>query len=237
MTILLTPFMSCSAKLPIYGFFVAAFFPKHGALIMVALYVLGILLGIGAALLMKGTIFRGEAVPFVMELPNYRMPGAKNVGHLLWDKAKDFLQRAFSVIFIATIVIWFLQTFDFRLNLVEDSKDSMLAVVSGVIAPILKPLGFADWRICTALITGFLAKESVVSSLTILFGSTQGLMGAMTPLAAGSLLVFCLLYTPCVAAIASVKRELGSKWAIGMILFQCLVAWLAAFVVRLVGLL
>jgi ferrous iron transport protein B len=236
MTILLTPFMSCSAKLPIYGFFVAAFFPKHGALIMVALYVLGILLGIGAALLMKGTIFRGEAVPFVMELPNYRMPGAKNVGHLLWDKAKDFLQRAFSVIFIATIVIWFLQTFDFRLNLVEDSKDSMLAVVSGVIAPILKPLGFADWRICTALITGFLAKESVVSSLTILFGSTQGLMGAMTPLAAGSLLVFCLLYTPCVAAIASVKRELGSKWAIGMILFQCLVAWLAAFVVRLVGL-
>jgi ferrous iron transport protein B len=236
MTILLTPFMSCSAKLPIYGFFVAAFFPKHGALIMVALYVLGILLGIGAALLMKGTIFRGEAVPFVMELPNYRMPGAKNVGHLLWDKAKDFLQRAFSVIFIATIVIWFLQTFDFRLNLVEDSKDSMLAVVSGVIAPILKPLGFADWRICTALITGFLAKESVVSSLTILFGSTQGLMGAMTPLAAGSLLVFCLLYTPCVAAIASVKRGLGSKWAIGMILFQCLVAWLAAFVVRLVGL-
>jgi ferrous iron transport protein B len=203
---------------------------------MVALYVLGILLGIGAALLMKGTIFRGEAVPFVMELPNYRMPGAKNVGHLLWDKAKDFLQRAFSVIFIATIVIWFLQTFDFRLNLVEDSKDSMLAVVSGVIAPILKPLVFADWRICTALITGFLAKESVVSSLTILFGSTQGLMGAMTPLAAGSLLVFCLLYTPCVAAIASVKRELGSKWAIGMILFQCLVAWLAAFVVRLVGL-
>jgi ferrous iron transport protein B len=235
MTILLTPFMSCTAKLPIYGFFVAAFFPGHGALIMVGLYLLGIVLGVLTAFLLKGTIFQGEAVPFVMELPNYRMPGAKNVGRLLWDKAKDFLQRAFSVIFIATIVIWFMQTFDFRLNIVADSKNSMLAVVAGAIAPVFKPLGFDDWRISTSLITGFLAKESVVSSLTILYGSTAGLTGTISNLAAGSLLVFCLLYTPCVAAIASIKRELGVKWAIGVAFFQCAVAWLAAFVVRLIG--
>jgi ferrous iron transport protein B len=235
MTILLTPFMSCTAKLPIYGFFVAAFFPKHGALIMIGLYLLGIVLGVLTAFLLKGTIFQGEAVPFVMELPNYRMPGAKNVGRLLWDKAKDFIQRAFSVIFIATIIIWFMQTFDFRLNIVADSQNSMLAVVAGAIAPVFKPLGFADWRISTSLITGFLAKESVVSSLTILYGSTAGLTGTISTLAAGSLLVFCLLYTPCVAAIASIKRELGVKWALGVVVFQCVVAWLAAFAVHLIG--
>ncbi len=235
MTILLTPFMSCSAKLPIYAFFTAAFFPEHGAVIMILLYLLGILLGIGAALVMKGTMFKGEAVPFVMELPNYRMPGAKNVGHLLWDKAKDFLQRAFTVIFVATIVIWFLQTFDFRLNIVEDSHASMLAMAAGLIAPVLAPLGLGDWRISTALITGFMAKESVVSTLSVLFGTTEEILSAITPLAAASLLVFCLLYTPCVAAIASVKRELGSKWAVGVVVGQCIIAWAAALVVRLVG--
>jgi len=235
MTILLTPFMSCSAKLPIYAFFTEAFFPDHAALVMVGLYVLGILLGILMALLMKGTAFKGEAVPFVMELPNYRMPGVKNVSHLLWDKAKDFLQRAFTVIFVATIVIWFLQTFDFHLNVVADSRDSMLAVVSGVIAPIFTPLGFGDWRVSTALITGFMAKESVVSTLSVIFGSTEALLAALSPVAAASLLVFCLLYTPCVAAVASVKRELGGKWAIGVVFGQCAIAWLAALVVHFIG--
>ncbi len=237
MTILLTPFMSCSAKLPIYGFFTAAFFPKHGGLVMVALYFGGILMGILMALLLRGTMFRGEAVPFVMELPNYRMPGAKNVGQLLWEKARDFLQRAFTVIFLATIVIWFLQTFGTHLNLVADSKDSILAVISGRIAPVFAPLGFDDWRISTALITGFMAKESVVSTLSVLFGSTEALLGVITPAAAASLLVFCLLYTPCIAAIASIRRELGSKWAAGVVIGQCVVAWLAAGVVHIIAML
>ena len=237
MTILLTPFMSCSAKLPIYAFFAEAFFPRHAALVMIGLYFAGILAGILVALLLRGTAFRGEAVPFVMELPNYRMPGAKNVGRLLWDKAKDFLQRAFTVIFIATIVIWFLQTFDLRLNIVADSKDSILAVVAGWIAPVFAPLGFGDWRISTALITGFMAKESVVSTLSVLFGSTAALTALLTPLSAMSLLVFCLLYTPCVAAVAAVKRELGGGWALGVALGQCAVAWLAAGAVQLFGML
>jgi ferrous iron transport protein B len=237
LTILLTPFMSCTAKLPIYAFFTAAFFPDHGGLIMIGLYLLGIVLGIINALFMKSTVFQGEAVPFVMELPNYRLPGAKNVGHLLWDKAKDFLQRAFTVIFIATIVIWFLQTFDFRLNMVQDSQDSMLATIAGLICPILKPLGLGDWRISTALITGFMAKESVVSTLTVLFGTAEPLLSALTPLAAASLLVFCLLYTPCVAAVASIKRELGGRWATGVVLYQCAVAWVAALLVRVIGIL
>ena len=237
MTILLTPFMSCSAKLPIYGFFTAAFFPKHGGLVMVALYFGGILVGILMALLLRGTMFRGEAVPFVMELPKYRMPGAKNVGQLLWEKARDFLQRAFTVIFLATIVIWFLQTFGTHLNLVADSRDSILAVISGRIAPVFAPLGFDDWRISTALITGFMAKESVVSTLSVLFGSTEALLGVITPAAAASLLVFCLLYTPCVAAIASIRRELGSKWAAGVVIGQCVVAWLAAGVVHIIAML
>lgn len=237
MTILLTPFMSCSAKLPIYAFFAEAFFPQQAALVMIGLYFAGIFVGILAALLLRGTAFRGEAVPFVMELPNYRMPGAKNVGRLLWDKAKDFLQRAFTVIFIATIVIWFLQTFDTRLNIVADSKDSILAMVAGWIAPIFAPLGFGDWRVSTALITGFMAKESVVSTLSVLFGSTAALTALLTPLSAMSLLVFCLLYTPCVAAVAAVKRELGGGWALGVALGQCAVAWAAAGVVQLLGLL
>lgn len=235
MTILLTPFMSCSAKLPIYSFFAAAFFPGKGALVMVILYFTGILVGILMALLMRGTMFKGEAVPFVMELPNYRMPGAKNVAQLLWEKAKDFLQRAFTVIFVATIIIWFLQTFDLRFNIVSDSKDSILAVVAGWIAPIFAPLGFGDWRISTALITGFMAKESVVSTLTVLFGSSTALTTLLTPLSAASLLVFCLLYTPCVAAIASVKRELGGKWAAGVVIGQCVIAWLMAGLVYGMG--
>ena len=235
MTILLTPFMSCSAKLPIYGFFTATFFPGHGALIMVGLYFLGILVGVLAALLCKSTLFRGEAVPFVMELPNYRLPGAKNVGHLLWDKAKDFLQRAFTVIFLATIVVWFLQTFDLHLNVVADPQTSMLAGAAGLIAPLFAPLGFGDWRISTALIAGFLAKESVVSTLSVLFGGTQALLATLTPLAAASLLVFCLLYTPCIAAIASVRRELGGRWAAAVVVGQCVIAWLVAFVVHLIG--
>ena len=237
MTILLTPYMSCSAKLPIYAFFAEAFFPRNGALVMIGLYFIGILVGILMALLLRGTAFRGEAVPFVMELPNYRMPGAKNVGLLLWDKAKDFLQRAFTVIFIATIVIWFLQTFDTRLNIVTDSQDSILAMVAGWIAPIFAPLGFGDWRISTALITGFMAKESVVSTLSVLFGSTAALTSMLTPLSAMSLLVFCLLYTPCVAAIASVRRELGGRWAFGVALGQCAIAWVAAGAVQIFGML
>ena len=235
MTILLTPFMSCSAKLPIYAFFAAAFFPENSALVMILLYFGGIVMGILMALLLRRTMFSGEAVPFVMELPNYRMPGAKNVGHLLWDKAKDFLQRAFTVIFIATLVIWFLQTFDIHLNVVTDSKDSILAMAASVIAPIFRPMGFGDWRISTALITGFMAKESVVSTLSVLFGSTEALLAAITPLAAASLLVFCLLYTPCVAAVAAIKRELGGKWAAGVVIGQCVIAWIAAFVVYMIA--
>ena len=232
MTILLTPFMSCSAKLPIYAFFTAAFFPKYSALVMVLLYFGGIFMAVLMAMLMQGTLFQGEAVPFVMELPNYRMPGAKNVGQLLWDKAKDFLQRAFTVIFVATIVIWFLQTFGTHLNVVEDSKDSILAVVSGCLAPVFRPLGFGDWRVSTALLTGFMAKESVVSTLSVLFGTTAQLTEILTPVSALSLLVFCLLYTPCVAAVASIKRELGGRWAAGVVVSQCVIAWLAAFVVH-----
>ena len=235
MTILLTPFMSCSAKLPIYAFFTAAFFPHNGAVVMIALYFGGIIMGILMAFLLRKTLFSGEAVPFVMELPNYRMPGAKNVGHLLWDKAKDFLQRAFTVIFMATLVIWFLQTFNSHLNIVSDSKDSILAMVAGVIAPIFKPMGFGDWRISTALITGFMAKESVVSTLSILFGNTAALLSCITPLSAASLLAFCLLYTPCVAAIASIKRELGSKWAIFVVIAQCVIAWLVSLIVYVIG--
>ncbi len=236
MTILLTPFMSCSAKLPIYAFFVAAFFPGEGALIMISLYLLGIIVAVLLGYLMKNTIFKGEAVPFVMELPNYRMPGAKNVMLLLWDKAKDFLERAFTVIFVATIVIWFLQTFDFQLNPVEDSQASMLAVVAGWISPLFAPLGFDDWRVTTALIGGFMAKESVVSSLSVLFGSTEALTAALSTLSALALLVFCLLYTPCVASIATIKRELGGQWALGVALFQCLIAWFVAFIIRMIGL-
>ncbi len=235
MTILLTPFMSCTAKLPIYAFFTAAFFPGKGAFVMIALYVFGIVMGIVMALIFKKTTFKGEAVPFVMELPNYRLPGAKNVLHLLWDKAKDFLQRAFTVIFLATILIWFLQNFDTGLNMVSDSQNSILALFAGALAPIFVPTGFGDWRIVTALISGFMAKESVVSSLTVLFGSTEALQSTLTAVGAGSLLVFCLLYTPCVAAIASVKRELGGKWATLMVIGQCVIAWLAAFAVYQIG--
>jgi len=235
MTILLTPFMSCTAKLPIYGFFTSVFFPKYSGLIMVGLYFLGIVVAVLIALLSKNTMFKGEAVPFVMELPNYRMPGVKNVSFLLWDKAKDFLQRAFTVIFLATVVVWFLQSFDFRLNLVVDSKDSILAVVAGVLAPVFKPLGFGDWRVSTALIAGFMAKESVVSTLTVLVGSEAAFAGILTPLSALALLVFCLLYTPCVAAVASIKREMGGKWAFGVVVFQCAVAWLCALLIRLIG--
>ena len=237
MTIMLTPFMSCTAKLPIYGFFTAAFFPGHGGLVMVALYFTGIAVGILVALLSKNTMFKGEAVPFVMELPNYRMPSAKNVLHLLWDKAKDFLQRAFTVIFIATVIVWFFQTFDFHLNVVSDSQSSILATIAGFIAPIFEPLGFGDWRIATALIAGFIAKESVVSTLSVLYGSTAALLSAITPLAAAAILVFCLLYTPCVAAIASIRRELGVKWALSIVFGQCAIAWLCALIVRLIGLL
>ena len=233
MTILLTPFMSCTAKLPIYSFFVSVFFPGKGGLIMSGLYLLGILVGIGAAFLYKDTLFRGEPIPFVMELPNYRLPSVKNVAQLLWEKAKDFLQRAFSVILIATVVVWFLQSFDLQLNMVSDSADSILARISGILVPLFAPLGLGDWRICTALISGFMAKESVVSTLEVLFGGTIG--SILSPLSAGSLLVFSLLYTPCVAAVASVRRELGGKWAAGLALWQCLIAWVVAFVIHGIG--
>ena len=233
MTILLTPFMSCTAKLPIYSFFVSVFFPGKGGLIMSGLYLLGILVGIGAAFLYKDTLFRGEPIPFVMELPNYRLPSVKNVGQLLWEKAKDFLQRAFSVILIATVVVWFLQSFDLQLNMVSDSADSILARISGILVPLFAPLGLGDWRICTALISGFMAKESVVSTLEVLFGGTIG--SILSPLSAGALLVFSLLYTPCVAAVASVRRELGGKWAAGLALWQCLIAWVVAFVFHGIG--
>ena len=229
MTIMLIPFMSCTAKLPIYGFFTAAFFPEYSGLIMVALYFGGIAVGILVAMIAKNSIFKGDAVPFVMELPNYRMPGAKNVLQLLWDKAKDFLQRAFTVIFLATIIVWFLTTFSPHLNMVTESKDSILAGIAGVIAPVFAPLGFGDWRISTALITGFIAKESVVSTLSILFGTTTALTSLISTKAAAALLVFCLLYTPCVAAIASIRRELGQKWAIGVVILQCAIAWVCAF--------
>lgn len=231
MTILLTPFMSCSAKLPIYAFFATAFFPKYKALVMVGLYVVGILTGILVALIIRKTLFKGEAVPFVMELPNYRMPALKNVLQLLWEKAKDFLQRAFTVIFVATIVIWFLQSFDLHFNLTADSQNSILAVVAGLIAPVFAPLGFGDWRISTALISGFMAKESVVSTLSVLTGSMDVIHKILTPASALSLLIFCLLYTPCVAAISSVKRELGSKWALVVVVGQCVVAWIMAALV------
>ena len=236
MTVLLTPFMSCSAKLPIYGLMTAAFFPKNGTLVMVGLYFIGIAVGVLFMLLLKGTAFKGEPVPFVMELPNYRMPSPKNVWQLIYDKAKDFITRAFTVIFLATVVIWFLQTFDTHLNVVTDSKDSLLALIGSFIAPVFKPLGFSDWRISTALITGFTAKESVVSTLTVLFGgSSAALSGIFTPFTAMVFLIFTLLYTPCVAAIAAVKRELGAKWSVGVVIGQCLVAWIVAFLVFTVG--
>lgn len=237
MTILLTPFMSCTAKLPIYAFFTALFFPDCAALVMIGLYLLGIAVGILVALVFKKSLFRGEPVPFVLELPNYRMPGVKNVAHLLWEKAKDFLQRAFTIIFLATIVIWFLQSFDLRFNLVSDSQDSILAMFAGVIAPIFTPLGFGDWRISTSLITGFVAKESVVSTLTVLFGSGQTLLQMLSTAGAASLLVFCLLYTPCAAAVASIRRELGGKWALAVVCGQCVIAWAAAFLTYHIALL
>ncbi len=236
MTIMLTPFMSCSAKLPIYGFFTQAFFPQYSGIIMVGLYFLGIGIGIITALIFKNTIFKGEAVPFVMELPNYRMPGIKNVAQLLWEKAKDFLQRAFTVIFVATIVIWFLQNFNLHFSMVNNTEESILAAVSGIVAPIFAPLGFGDWRICTALVTGFMAKESVVSTLTVLFGGAVALQSVISPGTAAALLVFCLLYTPCVAAIASIKQELGAKWAVGVALEQCAIAWLCAAIIKMITL-
>lgn len=235
LTVMLIPFMSCTAKLPIYGFIAGAFFPEYSGLIMILLYFLGIIVGIITALISKKTVFKGEAVPFVMELPNYRMPAPKNVVHLLWEKAKDFLQKAFTIIFVATVVIWFLQTFDFRLNVVTDSKDSILAGIAGFISPVFKPLGFGDWRVSSSLICGFMAKESVVSTLTILFGSTALLTASLSSAAAFSLLVFCLLYTPCIAAVASIKRELGVRWAAGIVALQCGIAWLLAFIVHVVG--
>lgn len=239
MTIMLTPFMSCSAKLPVYGFLCSTFFPRYAGLVMIALYVLGIVVGIIVALIAKGTVFKGEAVPFVMELPNYRLPGLKNVLHLLWEKARDFLQKAFTLILLATVVIWFLQTFDFRLNLVQDSADSILAVIAGFLAPVFKPLGFGDWRIVTALISGFMAKESVVSTLNVLLPATAGLAGSgigslLSPSSGFALLVFCLLYTPCIAAIAAVKRELGGKWAWLMVIGQCVIAWICAFLFKII---
>lgn len=233
MTILLTPFMSCTAKLPIYSFFVSVFFPGKGGFIMAGLYLLGIVVGILIALLYNGTLFKGEPVPFVMELPNYRLPGAKNVMQLLWEKAKDFLQRAFTVILLATIVVWFLQSFNVHLNLVNDSADSMLAIIAGWLVPLFKPLGMGDWRICTALISGFMAKESVVSTLGVLFGGS--ISTVLSSATAASILVFSLLYTPCVAAIASVKRELGSRWAVGVVIWQCVIAWVAAWIVHVIG--
>jgi ferrous iron transport protein B len=232
MTILLTPFMSCTAKMPIYGFFVTAFFPRLGWLIITGLYLLGILTGILVALVFRKTLFRGEAVPFVMELPNYRMPSPMNVAQLLWEKSKDFLRRAFSVILIATIIVWFLKSFDLRLNLVTDSHDSILAAVAGLLTPVMKPVGLGDWRIVTSLITGFMAKESVVSIMETLFGDGLASLGT---LAAASMLTFSLLYTPCVAAIAAIRRELGRTWALGVVLWQCAIAWVAALLVLLIG--
>ena len=235
MTVLLTPFMSCSAKVPIYAFFSAAFFPHYAALVMIGMYFIGIIVGIIMAFIFKKTLFKGEPVPFVMELPNYRMPGAKNVVHLLWEKAKDFLQKAFSIIFIATILIWFMQNFDIRLNVVADSRQSILAVLAGMITPLFKPLGFGDWRLVTAILTGVMAKESVVSTISILFGSTIEMVSVISAAGAMSFLVFCLLYTPCVAAIASVKKELGGKWAAYVVVIQCVVAWIAALITHIIA--
>ena len=235
MTVLLTPFMSCSAKVPIYAFFSAAFFPHYAALVMIGMYFIGIIVGIIMAFIFKKTLFKGEPVPFVMELPNYRMPGAKNVVHLLWEKAKDFLQKAFSIIFIATILIWFMQNFDIRLNVVADSRQSILAVLAGMITPLFKPLGFGDWRLVTAILTGVTAKESVVSTISILFGSTIEMVSVISAAGAMSFLVFCLLYTPCVAAIASVKKELGGKWAAYVVVIQCVVAWIAALITYIIA--
>lgn len=235
MTVLLTPFMSCSAKVPIYAFFSAAFFPYYAALVMIGMYFIGIIVGIIMAFIFKKTLFKGEPVPFVMELPNYRMPGAKNVVHLLWEKAKDFLQKAFSIIFIATILIWFMQNFDIRLNVVADSRQSILAVLAGMITPLFKPLGFGDWRLVTAILTGVMAKESVVSTISILFGSTIEMVSVISAAGAMSFLVFCLLYTPCVAAIASVKKELGGKWAAYVVVIQCVVAWIAALITYIIA--
>jgi ferrous iron transport protein B len=232
MTILLTPFMSCTAKLPIYAFFVSAFFPKQGGIITIGLYLLGIIVGIIIALIYKRTLFKGEAVPFVMELPNYRMPGAKSVCQLLWEKAKDFLTRAFTIIFLATLVVWFLQSFDLHLNLVSDSGNSIMAAIAGLLVPIFKPLGLGDWRVVTSLITGFIAKESVVSTMGVLFDG--GVENALTSTAAATLLVFSLLYSPCIAAIASIRRELGKKYALCVVLWQCAVAWIVAMAVRLI---
>jgi ferrous iron transport protein B len=237
MTILLTPYMSCTAKLPIYAFFVNAFFPGHGGLIMTGLYVLGILVGILVALLDRHTIFKGNAIPFVMELPNYRLPSPKSTLQLMWEKAKDFLQKAFSVIMIATVIVWFLQKFDFRLNLVTDSSQSIMAFIANLFVPIFKPLGLGDWRIVTSLLSGFMAKESVVSTLEVLFSAEGGIASAITPLAAGCLLIFSLLYTPCVAAIAAVRRELGMRWALLVIVWQCVVAWVAAFIFHCIAML
>ena len=233
LTIMLTPFMSCTAKLPVYAFFTAIFFPHNSGLVICLLYLLGILMGILTALVLKCTLLKGEAVPFVMELPNYRMPGAKNVARLLWDKAKDFIQRAFTVIFVASIVIWFFQTFNFHLNVVADSKDSMLAVLADFVAPVFAPLGFGDWRIVTALVSGFMAKESVVSTLAVLFGGTGSLLALLSTASSAALLVFCLLYTPCVAAIAAIRRELGTNYAVGVVVLQCVIAWIVAFIVKL----
>ena len=235
MTILLTPFMSCSAKLPIYTFFISVFFAKYGWLVLSAIYFIGIVFAVLFALLFKNTLFKGEAVPFVMELPNYRLPSVKNVIRLLWDKSKEFIRKAFTVIFLATIIIWLLQSFDIKLNLVSDSKDSMLALVSGLLVPLFQPLGLGDWRICTSLISGIIAKESVVSTLEVLFGGST--TSFITPLASLSLLVFSLLYMPCVAAVASIRKEMGTKWALAMVVWQCTIAWIAAFIIRMIGLL
>ena len=236
MTSLLIPFMSCTAKMPIYAFFTAAFFPKQGAIVMIGMYVIGIVIAVLIALVSKNTVFRGEAVPFVMELPNYRIPGIKNVLLLMWDKAKDFLQRAFTVIFLGTIVVWFLKTFSISFHMVSDSKDSILAMISGWIAPVFIPLGFGCWEMVTALLSGFLAKESVVSMLVVLYGGAAGLHTVLDPLSAFTFLVFCLLYTPCIAAVAAVRRESGNRSALIMVLFQCTVAWIIAFIVRMIGL-
>ncbi|MBQ4206903.1 MAG: ferrous iron transport protein B, partial [Clostridia bacterium] len=235
MTILLTPFMSCTAKLPIYAFFVNAFFPGKGGFIMTGLYLLGIVTGILIAFFYKKVLFRGEAVPFVMELPNYRLPSLRSTVQLMWEKAKDFLQKAFSVILIATVVVWFLQSFDFRFNLAESSEDSMMAVIAGALVPLFRPLGLGDWRICTSLISGFMAKESVVATLKVLFAAEGGITAVMSPVAAGSMLIFSLLYTPCVAAVASVKRELGWRWAAGVAVWQCVVAWLIALLFTVIA--
>ena len=232
MTILLTPFMSCTAKLPIYGFFVSVFFPRYSWLVITLIYLLGIVTGIVAATGFKHTIFKGEAVPFVMELPNYRLPGVSNVAQLMWEKSKDFIQRAFSVILIATIAVWFLSHFDFGLNLTSDTQNSMLASIAGILEPVMAPIGLGDWRIITSLISGFMAKESVVSVMSTMFGESVSSLGTLT---AVSMLVFSLIYTPCVAAVAAIRREMGRKWALSVVIWQCTLAWVMAFIARLIG--